>query len=97
MNKIIKNTLSKENTHKSGRAERRFKGHIDKPFMPEIRVPWKVRAIVETNDLHVAKREVPGIQSKGQPLAPIYRIDWLSLERNKFAPWGVGKNTCLYK
>jgi len=26
-----------------------------------------------------------------------FRINWKSLCRDKYAPWGVGVNTCLYK
>ncbi len=27
--------------------------------------------------------------------APLFRIDWRSLERNKYAPWGRGANSRL--
>ena len=64
-------------------------------IVPEIRVPWKVKARQDTGNLHVAKKDAPGIRQKGQPLCKIYRVDWKSLERNKYAPWGRGHNTSL--
>lgn len=44
--------------------------------MPEIRIPWNVRARILTDRKHHGM--------------PVSEIDWRSLERNKYAPWGCG-------
>jgi len=58
-------------------------------MFPKIQISWKTKAIEDTGRSHIDKR--------GNSIMKIFRINWKLLERNKFAPWGIGSQTCLYK
>ena len=49
---------------------------------PVVKPSRMARALVRMNP--------PFIQTKKGGVVPYWRIDWRALERNKYAPWGVG-------